>query len=67
MLAFNNLQLLFVKSLALDRHLIVFKRDTAICLKHRNVVFEACINYRTYIVKKGKAFFTNKGKDDLLN
>jgi hypothetical protein len=43
-LAFNNLRLLLVKSLAQDGHLIVFKGDTTTCLKHRDVVFKACID-----------------------
>ena len=66
-LAFNNLQLLSVKSLALDGHTIVFEGDTTTCLKHKDVIFKACINCRTYIVEDGKAFFTNRGEDDPLN
>ena len=67
MLAFNNLQLLSVKSLVLDGHSIVFEGDTTTCLKHRDVVFKVCINRRTYIVEEGKAFFTNGGEDDPLD
>ena len=67
MLAFNNLRLLSVKSLALDGHSIVFEGDTAICSKHRDAVFEAYINQGTYIVEDGRAFFTDKGEDDPLN
>jgi hypothetical protein len=63
MLAFKSLRLLFVKSLALVRYSIIFKGDTATCLKHKDVVFKAYIRQRTYIIKKGKSFFTNKGKN----
>jgi hypothetical protein len=66
-LAFNNLRLLSVKSLALDGHSIVFEGDTAICSKHGDVVFEAHINQGMYIVEDGRAFFTDKGEDDPLN
>ena len=63
MLVFKSLRLLFVKSLALVGYSIVFKRDTAICLKHKDVVFEAYIKQGTYIVKEGKSFLTNKGEN----
>jgi hypothetical protein len=66
-LAFNNLQLLSVKSLALDGHSIVFEGDTTTCLKHRDVVFKARINQGTYIVKDRRAFFTNRGENDPLD
>ena len=42
--AFNNLRLLSVKSLVLNRHLIIFEKDTATCLKHGAIVFKTCIN-----------------------
>jgi hypothetical protein len=67
MLAFKNLQLLSVKTLALDRHTIVFEGDTTICLKHRDAVFEAYINQGLYIVEDSRVLFTNKGEDDPLN
>ena len=65
--AFNNLRLLSVKSLALNGYAIVFEGDTATCLKHGDVVFEACINQGTYIVEDGRAFFTDGGENDSLN
>jgi hypothetical protein len=61
--AFKSLRLLFVKSLALVGYFIVFEGDTATCLKHGDVVFEARINQGSYIVKDSKAFFTNKGEN----
>jgi hypothetical protein len=64
--AFNNIQLLSVKSLALDRHTIVFEGDTAICLKYRDPVFKACINQGSYIVEDGTAFFTDGREDNPL-
>ena len=69
MLAFKNIRLLSVKSLALDGHTIVFEGDTTTCLKHRDPIFKACIDRGTYIVEDGKAFFTNRGenKHDPLN
>ena len=60
--AFKSLRLLFVKSLALVGYSIVFEGDTATCLKHGDVVFEACIRQGTYIVK-GKSFLTNRGEN----
>ena len=66
-LAFKNLRLLSVKSLALDGHSIVFEGDTTTCLKHGDVVFKACIDRGSYIVKDGRAFFTNGGENDPLD
>ena len=65
-LAFNNLQLLSIKSLTLDRHTIVFEGDTTTCLKHRNAIFKAYINQGTYIVEDGTAFFTNRRENNPL-
>ena len=61
-LAFKSLRLLLVKSLALDGYSIVFEGDTATCLKHGDVVFEARIKQGSYIVEDGRAFFTNGGE-----
>jgi hypothetical protein len=45
----------------------VFKGDFATCLKHGDIVFEACINQGTYIVEE-KSFFTNgRENSDSLN
>ena len=64
MLAFKSLRLLFIKSLALVKYSIVFEGDTATCLKYKDVVFKACIRQKTYIIKKGKSFFTNKKENN---
>ena len=46
----------------------MFEEDTAICLKHGDAIFEVCINQGgTYIVKDGKAFFTDEGENDSLD
>jgi hypothetical protein len=65
--AFKNLRLLLVKSLALDSYSIIFEGDTVTCSKHGDIVFETCINQGRYIVKDGRAFFTNRGENDPLD
>jgi hypothetical protein len=61
---FKNSKLFLVKSLILERYIIVFEKDIIIYLMYKNTVFKVCIKQRIYIVKEEKIFFINREKSD---